>query len=262
MIAMLAPDLLDRRALALLRLVDVAGRPVVGPVRIEGDGVRTVAKGDGRFALLEARGFEAYTATFDPLAAAPVKTIRLDLTPAARDVAPRGIGLRLPRDPDPDSPSSLFEPQPVEMLPSALATRLGSACTIRVSVLRGDDGRAIEGALVRSRSSDGAFTAQAVTDARGEACLLFPFLPLAFPGGTISAEQPARVVVDVDPQAARFHDPAEAGAAAEAAALRTSGHPDPDSLAASAPAPDFAAGAEATLSAGRESAVRLEWNSE
>ncbi|MGA9583348.1 MAG: hypothetical protein WBR13_15415, partial [Allosphingosinicella sp.] len=193
MMAMLAPDLLDRRALALLRLVDVAGRPVLGPVRIEGDGVRAVAKGGGRFALLEASGFEAYTASFDPIAAVPAKTLRLDLTPAARGVAPRSFGLRLPRNPNADAPSSLFEPQPVEMLPSALAGRFGSACTIRVSVLRGGDRRVVEGALVRARSADGAFAARAVTDARGEACLLFPFLPLAFPGGTISAGQPARV---------------------------------------------------------------------
>jgi hypothetical protein len=259
-IAMLAPDLLDRRALALLRLVDVAGRPVLGPVRIEGDGVRTVAKGDGRFALLEAREFEDYAASFDPIAAAPTRTIRLDLTPAARDVAPRSFGLRLPRSPDPGSASSLFEPQAVEMLPSALATRSGSACTVRVSVRRGGDGRVVEGALVRSRSADGAFTARAVTDARGEGCLLFPFLPMAFPGSTISAGQPARIVVDVDPDVARFHAPSETGAAAEAASLRTSGHLDPDALAAAAPAPNFTAGAEATLSAGRESAVSLEWN--
>lgn len=260
--AMLAPDLLDRRALALLRLVDVAGRPVVGPVRIEGDGVRTVAKGDGRFALLEARGFDAYTASFDPIAAASTKTIRLNLTPSAPDVAPRSFGLKLPRNPDPEAPSSLFEPQPVEMLPSVLAGGSGSACTIRVSLRRSDDKRLIEGALVRARSSDGIFAARAVTDARGEACLLFPFLPLSFPGSQISAEQPARVVVDVDPDLARFHDPAEAGAAAEAAGRRTSGHPDPDALAAAAPAPDFEEGAEASLSAGRGSSVRLEWNPE
>lgn len=262
MMAMLAPDLLDRRALALLRLVDVAGRPVLGPVRIEGAGVRTIAKGGGRFALLQAEGFEAYTASFDPIAAASAKTIRLDLTPAAPDVAPRSFGLRLPRDPNADAPSSLFEPRLVEMLPSTLAGRVGSACTIRASVRRGDDGRAVEAALVRARSADGAFTARAVTDSRGEACMLFPFLPLAFPGGTVSAGQPARVVVDVDPDVARFHAPAEIGAAAEAAALRTSGHPDPDALAAGAPAPDFASGAEASLSAGRESAVVLEWNPE
>lgn len=259
---MLAPDLLDRRALALLRLVDVAGRPVLGPVRIEGDGVRSVAKGDGRFALLEAKGFEAYIASFDPMAAAPAKTLRLDLTPAAPDVAPRGFGLRLPRDPDPEAPSSLFEPQPVEMLPSVLAGRSGSACTVRVAVRRAGDGRLIEGALVRARSADGAYQARALTDARGEACLLFPFLPFSFPGGTISSGQPARVVVDVDPDVARFHTPAEAGAAAEAAGLRTSGHYDPDALAAAAPAPDFAAGAETRLSAGRESAVSIEWNAE
>jgi hypothetical protein len=259
-IAMLAPDLLDRRALALLRLADVAGRPVLGPVRIEGDGVRAVAKGDGRFAVIEARGFEAYTASFDPIAPAPATIVRLDLTPAARDVAPRSFDLPLPRAADPDATSSLFEPQPVEMLPSALAARSGSACTIRVSVRRGDDSRVIEGALVRARSADGAFAARAVTDARGEACLLFPFLPLSFPGATIAAEQEARVVVHVDPDVARFHALAEAGAAAAAAALRISGHPDPDALAAAAPAPDFAAGAAAPLSAGRESAVSLDWN--
>lgn len=260
MIAMLAPDLLDRRALALLRFVDVAGAPVAGPVRIEGEGVRTVAKGGGRFALLAARGFQAYEASFDPIAATPARTIRLDLIPASPGVAPRGLSLQLPRSPDPDSPSSLFEPVTVEMLPSARAPRQGSACLVRVSVRRGDDGRLVEGALVRARSDDGAFAARAVTDARGEACLLFPFLPLAFPGAAISASQPGRIAVDVDPGLALFHPPS--AVAAEAEALRTSGHPDPDALAAAAPAPDFAAGAEMLLSAGRESAVSLEWNPE
>jgi hypothetical protein len=259
---MLAPDLLDRRALALLRLVDVAGRPVLGPVRIEGDGVRTAAKGGGRFALIEARGFEDYTAAFDPAGTPGAKTIRLDLTPAARGVAPRAFRLQLPLDPDSTGPSSLFAPQTVEMLPSTGAEAPGSACTIRVAVRRAGDGRVVEGALVRARSADGHFTARAVTDPRGEACLLFPFLPLAFPGETISAKQPARVVVDVDPDAARFHAPAEAAAAAQAAGLRTSGHADPDALAAAAPVPDFAVGAEASLSAGRQSAIAVEWSHE
>ena len=84
---MLTPDLLDRRALALLRMVDVHGRPVAGPVRIEGEGVRTVAKAPGHFAVLAAAGFEDHVAAFLAPPAAPAlqsRNVAIDLTPAAR----------------------------------------------------------------------------------------------------------------------------------------------------------------------------------
>jgi hypothetical protein len=263
---MLAPDLLDRRALALISLIDAYGRPVEGPVRIVGDGVRTVAKGGGRFAVLEAAGLEAHTAAFALPPATPAlrsQQILIDLTPAVGDAAPRRFDLRLPRDPDPDQAEdeeSLFKPAVIEMLPTARTRQTGSACLVRVTVVRDDDGRAVENALVRGRSDNGQFTARAMTDARGEACLVFPVLPLAFPGAgaNVEPELAGRVIVTVDPAVARFHAAADVAVAAAAAAGRTAGHADPDALAG-ANAAAFAAGAAVRLAAGRQPSLTIEW---
>ena len=262
---MLAPDLLDRRALAWLRLVDVHGRPVSGPVRIEGEGVRTVAKGPGEFAVLAAAGLEAHVAQFEQPPATPAlrsRHILVDLTPAAAEVAPRRFDLRLPRDPAPDhsdQADSLFQPALIELLPSPRARPNGSACLLRVAVARKDDKRRIENALVRARSDDGQFTARAITDARGEACLVFPVLPLAFPGGgaNVEPEIGGRVAVTVDESVARFHSDEDLSQAAESAATRTTGHADPDALGAAAA--DFGSGAPVRLAAGRQPSLALEW---
>ena len=61
---MLNPDLLDRRALALVELRDPFGRRLPSPARIEGDGLRVVAKGGGRFAIVAAAGFASHESAF------------------------------------------------------------------------------------------------------------------------------------------------------------------------------------------------------
>jgi len=263
---MLAPDLLDRRALALIRLVDVFGRAVDGPVRIESPGVTSVAKGVGEHAILSAPGFHEHVGAFEaapPTPGVASKAIALDLTPVARHVLPRRFSLLLPRDPEPAhklQPDSVFQAATIEMLPSPRALLAGSACAVRVTVRRKDDKRLVEHALVRARSDNGLFTARALTDARGEACLVFPVLPLAFAGGgaTVLPDLPGKVVADVDPAVAAFHSPADLSAAAEAAALRTAGHPDPDALTASL-SPDFASGLPLRFAAGRRIPVTIEW---
>ncbi|MBV9931304.1 MAG: hypothetical protein JO013_10205 [Alphaproteobacteria bacterium] len=267
MTAMLAPDLLDRRALALLRFVDVAGAPVRAPLRIEGAAVRLVAKSAGDYALLSARDLEAYTAAFDAAPGSPAPgtvKLRLDVTPASSDVAPRSFVLPLPRDPDPtrrDAADSVFLPVPVELLPGASAEAPPGGCSVRVTVRRADDGRLIEHALVRGRSDNGAFAARALTDARGEACLVFTGLPLAFAksGGGVQPVCDARATVAVDPSTALFHAPADIAAAQDAAAARTAGHPDPDAFAGAAPAA-FAAGTAVTLAAGARRALAIAWS--
>jgi hypothetical protein len=260
-----SPDLLDRRALALVRLVDVFGRPVAGPVRIESDGVRTVAKGPGEHAVLSAPGLEEHVRAFEAAPASPAlrsRHIQLDLTPAAAHVAPRRFDLRLPRDPDPGHASqanSLFQAAEIEMLPSPRASLSGSACAIRVTVRRKDDQRLIENALVSARSDNGLFAARAISDARGEACLVFPVMPASFVGGgSVQPDLPAMAIADFDPASARFHAPGDVAAAAAEAAARTTDHVDPDALAASL-TPDFASGAAVRIAAGRQISILIEW---
>lgn len=263
---MLSPDLLDRRALALIAFVDVYGRPVQSPVLVEGDGVRVAAKGGGAYAVLAAKGLEAHTAAFLAPPGTPALRsvqVQLDCTPATRTLAPRRFNLRLPRDSAPANraqPNSLFQPVPVELLPAADAPVLGSAATLRVSVTRSNDGKLVEGALVRAQTDNALFAARALTDARGEALLMFATLPISFAGAgaTVDPDTPARVIVSVDPGTARFHAPADVPAAAAEAGARTIGHFDPDALAAALPA-NFPSGTALRIAAGRQLSLALTW---
>lgn len=267
MTMMLSPDLLDRRALALLSLVDPTGRPPSGPVRIEGVGVRTTAKGAGLVGVLAAPGLEAHERSFAAAPAAPAKgslAVPLDITPTDRRLAPRRFVLRLPRDPDPAhkaAADSLFAAQVVQLLPSPNATGVGSACVLRVSVRRTTDGAMVENALVRARSDNGQMTTMALTDAAGEAALVFPFVPMTFPGGggSVNRSLPGKAVVHADPASARFHTAATLSAARQAAAARIRDHADPDKLADQFP-PNFASGASIAITAGAQPSLALTWS--
>ena len=257
---MLFPDLLDRRALACLRLVDVAGRSVVQQVLVHGEGIATVRKPDRSIAILGASGFEDYCASFlTPSSPAPgSKHLLIDIDPVGAELSPRRFDLQLPRDPDPakaNDPSSLFQAVEIEMLPGRGARLTGSACALRVTVRRKSDSLLIENALVRAQSEDKQFEARGLTDARGEATLIFPSLPLSFAGAgaNVSASIPARVVVTIDAASAQFNDEASVSRTARAAPPFVD--PDAPGFAAT----DFSTGTEVAILAGREVPLSLEW---
>lgn len=263
---MLSPDLLDRRAIALLALVDGYGMPVQGPVAVSAPGVRWTRKTAGRIAILDAPGFAAYTAAFAAPPASPAKrskTLVLDLTPGDPGVLPRRISLKLPRDPDPakkDDPLSLFQPVPVQLSPSPRVPMSGNACILRASVRRSTDDAFVGNALVRAQSADGKHTAWALTDAAGEAALVFPALPVAFTGagGTPSRDIACSVLVHADPASAHFTTDATLAEARGAAAIRRERHADPDAIA-DAHAPDFGSGKQVRIAAGSQPAISLQW---
>ena len=265
MTMMLAPDLLDRRALALLALRDSFGRPVRSPVLVTGEGVRTLIKDDGTIAVLDAPGFAAHAAAFAAPPATPAlgsKSIPLAIVPADPRLQARRFVLKLPRDPDPANAAqadSLFRAAEVTLLASALQRQEALSCVVRVTVHRESDGALVGKALVRARSDNGQFEAIAVTDRLGEAALVFPNLPVAFPGAgaTADAELAAKAIVKVSPAKALFTPAAEA-ASSGGVRSRDVGIVDPDELAGSA-APSFAGGTPVKLSAGTEPTLALEW---
>jgi hypothetical protein len=232
---------------------------VDGLIRVDGAGVVSVRKSDGTIAITAAEGFESYGASL-PAPGTPAvasRTVALDLRPASAEFCARRMALRLPRETDPakaNQPASVFQSLEIEMLPGPGAQLLGSACAMRVSVRRKSDKKVIHNALVRARSEDEQFAARGVTDARGEATLIFPSLPIAFPGAgaNLRPEVQARVVVTVDPASARFNDPNEAPSA--------EGPPfvDPDQLGSIAA--DFESGALVAIAAGRELGLAIEWS--
>jgi len=265
MTMMLAPDLLDRRALALIALRDAFGRPVTSPITVSAAEVRIVVKNGGTFAVVDAPGFAAHSSAFAaPPASPPIGSVSIPLAilPADPRLQARRYVLKLPRDPDPakrGQANSLFAPVAVQLLATPLQRREALAGIVRARVHRKSDGALVGGALVRIRSNDGKFEAMGVTDRAGEAALVVPGLPLAFAGsgGKTNATLAAKAVIKVVPASAIFTLPNELSGAGGAIS-RSAGLFDPDELAAG-PAPSFAGGTPFDLGAGTEPSLELEW---
>lgn len=262
---MLHPDLLERRALALLTLIDVFGRPVLGQVRLTGPGLRTVAKGGGRYAVISAKGFADYESGFAAPPAAPAvgsTNLRIDVRPADGALAPRSATLKLPRDPDPakaTTADSLFAAIPVVLLPAPQSSIPSSSAAVRVTVRAKNDGRRVAGALVRVSSTGGTFKARAVTDAAGEALVIVPQFPLSHtgPGGQMDSALDAKATVVADPDTVRLVADDAVAAERRAALAATSGFLDPDALDAALPAPG--GGTAVKLSTRAIATLNLEW---
>ena len=213
---------------------------MLSPVSVVADGVRLFAKRPGALVIAEAPGFEAYTAAFDPIPAAPAVgsvTLQLDIRPADPALAARRAGVALPRDPDPahsEQPGSLFQPIEIALLPTPLAELTGLTAALSVTVRRADDNRRVEGALVRLRPEGGRPEARAMTDAAGDALLLVPGVPLASPGaGAVVRHDIARRARRRDRSDCwpAFTADDELAEARDAARRRMRGFIDPDDLA-------------------------------
>ncbi len=268
MTLMLSPDLLDRRALALLACVDPYGRPLSSAPQVSlangANGLRVADKSLGRIAVIEAPGFAAFSSAFATQPGAPAarsRSIELLLTPKQQSLMPRRFTLRMPRNANPSNavqPTSLFQPESIMFAATSGLAAEGTAALLRVTVTRAGDGALIGNALVRA-SGDGQ-TAWGVSDRTGTATLVFPSIPLSFSasGGRRSSTTTVAVIVDADPAdvAAR-----SAGAASVAdmlaltAPLRAI---DPDALADANPA-NFGGAPRATIGSGQCTSLPVTW---
>lgn len=265
MTTMLAPDLLDRRALALLQLVDPTGLPLVVPASLRGPGIKTVAKSGGRWALLEAENLTDYTQAFRTAPGAPanlsVEAV-IDIKTQASNFLPRRVTLELPRDPDPanrDQPDSVFQPVTIALPAAPDCAIPATASAVRVTVRKAGDGRRVANALVRVRSDNGQFAAQSLTDPAGEALVIIPDFPPAFTGGggAMTASLSGKATAVADPAIATLVADADILAARARAAARTGEFPDPDRIATGFPAP--AGGTAVQLSVRAIATAEIEW---
>lgn len=259
MTAMLAPDLLDRRALGLIAIVDPFGQPVRAGVSIGAPGVRLLRKDGGRFAVLEADTLAAYAGAFPGVPGSPALRSRrfgIAIRCDDRRFASRSAEIRLPRDADPArraTANSLFQPMRIALLPTPACPVPANAAAVRVTV-RHADGRRVGNTLVRVRSTDGAFTGQAVTDGAGEALVILPAFPMSFAtnDASVSDGLAATVGAVADPDSVILRSDAAVLAGAHGV---PEPFPDPDALAAIA-AP---AGVAVRLSARAVAHVDITW---
>jgi hypothetical protein len=214
----------DRRVLGAVRFVDAAtGTEIEGPLAVSAPGVSWIRNLEGWYVIASAPGLDAYVAAFEAPTAPHDEGLEheapLDLWVTVRDprgrYLPRRRKVELPRDPDPNnaaSPDSLFRVIDVQVFASPAAPSPRSWATVRASVTRTGSGAPVGGALVRVvRVSDGQRLASGLTDARGEALVPVPGIPLttwdAGPGPVLATEVEVRLEIVVDPSAPEIPDP-------------------------------------------------------
>ncbi|MFM2411501.1 MAG: hypothetical protein RL481_2329 [Pseudomonadota bacterium] len=264
MMQMLSPDLLDRRAIALIELVDFAGRPVDPSAQLQGEGLKFFSKGNGRFVLLEAPDFAEYSASFLTRPSAPAvssKTASIDIISGDPSFLSRRAELKLPRNAEPTArtdPASLFQPVRLTLLPATNAPIPASAAALRVIVTHKTNRKLVGNALVRVRSANGKFSAAGMTDLSGEALLLIPYFPISFTTGAANVEDSlaATATVVADPAQIELTEPADLAVKK----MARGGAPllaDPDKIGAAFPTP--ANGTALRLSARRVATLAMEW---
>jgi hypothetical protein len=264
MMTMLAPDILDRRAVALLELIDPFGRPLLSPATVIGVGTRIFAKGAGRYVVKGAPEFEEYISSFDvapPTPAVSSKKIKIEIRPSDPAISARLVELALPRNPDPaqsGNADSLFEPVRIALSPSPASPIPVTAAAARITVRKRNDGRRVANALVRWASDNGQFSGRSITDFAGEALLIVPHFPMSFTtGSNIDDGLAGKLSAVADPALALLvADDDIAHARASAGAL-TYPLVDPDDLASRFAVPASATGIR--LSTRSITTADIEW---
>jgi hypothetical protein len=210
---------LTRRVLAALRVVDgVTGQPILSPLSLIGAGTVWVRNRGGMHVLIEMPGLEGHQdALLSPPSSPSVGSLSavVEVRDMGSTYLPRRQTIRLPRDPDPahaGDGSSVFQPIESRLYLSPSAPISTAWAVIRASVVREGGQQGLGGALIRVlRTGDGQVLARGLSDARGEALVAVPGIPVttweASSGPVTGTEVDVQVEVVVDPAAGNVPDP-------------------------------------------------------
>jgi len=183
------------RVWAALRPVDgVTRRPLDAPLRVHGFGQRWLRNLSGLLVLHQLiepaprrAEFEEYEATFPaPTAVAPPAAIRTTLEDSFGRYLARTVVIELPR-PDAGAPPLLFEPIDVPLYPAPSAPLAAPWSALRVHLERG--GLPAGGCVitVHELGDETQVLGRGQSDARGEAVVAVPGVPLFIPSGGANA---------------------------------------------------------------------------
>lgn len=216
----MSADLLDRRILGALRFVHgVSGAPLARALVLRASGVVWQRNRQGEYLITDAPSLSEHTtAFFAPPTTPPLGSVSVavDVVDPSGEFLPRRVQLQLPRDPDParaDQPDSLFHALAVALFPAPAAkidhdwARLHT----HVSVASGE---AAQFALLRvTRTSDNQVLARAMSDARGEALIAVPGIPVTpweeADGPVLGNDLEVRIEAVFDPALTTSPDPDE-----------------------------------------------------
>ncbi len=218
---MKVPDLIDRRVLGALRIVDHPTAALIRrPLRVTADNVKFIRNLSAYYVVSAAPGLVAHITEFEappsePEAGSVSITVRIE--DRHQTYLPRLTTIELPRDPDPassDQADSLFQPVDVVMYRTPNAYTNVNWSVIRGSVFHLDDQDnriPLRGALLRVvRTDDDTVLARGLSDQRGEILITVAGIPItnfsngeedddsAPSGPVITSETPVRLEVIVD----------------------------------------------------------------
>lgn len=179
-------ELQDRRLIAALQCVDaVVGEPIVEALQIQGTGIRTIRNRLGLYGLTAAPGFEDYTGQFDPsdlpapVIAPPGDGIDLLISDPRGQYLPRLFRLAVPRALSAAAETSIFRPVVVPLFPAPAFARPQPGWAVVRASLTDAGGTPLPWALIEvTRPADPAIATLAQADARGEALIAVPEIPV------------------------------------------------------------------------------------
>ena len=177
---------IEQRVLGALRLIDrVSQTPLTRAMHLTSTNAALVRNMRGYYVVTHAVGLEAHTAVFQQPPAIPVQganSYTFEINDLQKRYLPRLVTLRLPRDPNPANianANSLFRPIDVAMYPASTAALSHNWSTLRASVTQGPDHLPLRGALLQViATADNSLLASGISDARGEALVIVPGVPI------------------------------------------------------------------------------------
>jgi hypothetical protein len=180
-------EVIDTRVLGAMRLMDApTGAVIRRPLVVSSVDAKFIRNRSYHYVVTAAVGLEHHTAAFEqppPLPDVGDIQVGVQVRDLMQRYLPRLLTLALPRDPLPanaDQPGSLFVAVPVSMYPAATFPLHPNWSAIRVSLeIEGGPGLPLHGALLRViRVSDDTVLARGISDARGEALVIIPGIPI------------------------------------------------------------------------------------
>ena len=175
----------DRRVLGAVRFLDaITGTPVRDRLSVTAPGIRLIRNRSGDFVIanvLSNLDLQAYCSTFvHPTGTPDLESVSIQLQvvdPTLRYL-PRQRVIRLPRNSNPATENSLFQPVAVQLYRSPIAQTAPGWGVLRATVVNQSTNERLPWALIRVVQGSPANITLAQADWRGEALVAVPGLPI------------------------------------------------------------------------------------
>ncbi|MEX0268934.1 hypothetical protein AB3R30_07320 [Leptolyngbyaceae cyanobacterium UHCC 1019] len=178
---------IDRSVLGTVRFLDaITGIPIRDRLSVTAPGIRLIRNRSGDFVIADVLGnpnLQAYCSTFVHPTGTPdleleSVSIQLQVVDPTLRYLPRQRIIRLPRNSNPATENSLFQPVAVQLYRSPIAQTAPGWGVLRATVVNQSSNERLPWALIRVVQSSPANITLAQADWRGEALIAVPGIPI------------------------------------------------------------------------------------